>query len=270
MFEAVCASECDLLFSIQGKIDSDLICRFKERRPDLKIVYWLGDVLVEPTRRRLETLRAACQSGDLDCLLVSYRGTYDQLCNDGYKNVRYFPFGVSKKYHSLGTISEADREAFTSKVSFVGSCYPERAELIRYLNNHLDEPVRVWGRGWRKEGIHSQGSLDIADSLKVHACSQVSLNIHHHLTDSGFNMKFYEIPAVGGMQLCDWQKELEVFPFQGVMKSFKDRENLLALIRFYLSHEAERLSLADKTNQIVWNECDYSDQISELMQSLNI
>lgn len=154
MFEAVCASECDLLFSIQGKIDSALICRLKERRPDLKIVYWLGDVLVEPTRRRLETLRAACQSGNLDSLLVSYRGTYDQLCREGYKNVRYFPFGASRKYHSLNTISDADREAFTSKVSFVGSCYPERAEVIRYLNDHLEEPVRVWGEaGARKASI---------------------------------------------------------------------------------------------------------------------
>lgn len=268
MFQSVCQSGCEMLFSIQGKIDSRLVTRLKECNPDLKIVYWLGDVMVEPTRRRLDSLRTACQEGQVDALLVSYRGTYDFACAKGYKNVEFFPFGMSPTYHVPKAISAADRAAYTSKVSFVGSGYPERADIIRFLNTHLDEPVRVWGRGWGKLGIASEGALDLADSIKVYASSQISLNIHHNLTDNGFNMKFYEIPAAGGFEIGDYQDQLVHDPLGKAVPSFKNPVELLDLINFYLENDAERKDVARQQHELASSQCLYLEQFKRLFKRL--
>lgn len=257
--------EFDLYFSIQGKIDSDFLKSLKSHNPEIKTVYWLGDVLVDAAKRRFEGLKEASLAGALDALLVSYRGTYEGLIAQGFKNVHYFPFGYSSTFHRVGEISPEERQKYTCAVSFVGTHYPERAEIIRYLNKHLNEPVQVWGRGWQGSGIKSNGRLSLQDSLKVYACSKISLNIHHHLTDNGFNMKFYEIPAAGGFQICDWQEELEKTPL-ALTPSFDSKEKLLILLKEYLAKESERNRLKALLNNAVVESCNYDGKFNELLK----
>lgn len=257
------SGDYDVYFSIQGKADSASLARIKKR--GIKTLYWLGDVFVESTRRRLDLLREASLSGSLDVLLVSYRGTADYLADNGFLNYHYLPFGYSREYHRLEPVSQLERKKFSAGVSFVGTCYPERVEIIRYLNQHLDEPVKVWGRSWSGSGIKSGGRLSLQQSLKVYACSDICLNIHHHLTDNGFNMKFYEIPAAGGFQICDWQEELQRSPL-GMTPSYRSKEELLEKIRFYQNNPAARSEIAHKTNSVVSEQCNYESSLAGVLK----
>lgn len=257
----------DLLFSVMGKLDSGQIEKIRRKKPDIKIVYWLGDFMGEPTIRRFEKLLAAGQEGLIDAMLVSYHNAEEWLTSRGFRNVVYFPFGVSAKYHALDDISAADRSRFSCDVSFVGTHYPERADLIKYLNEHLDKPVQVWGRGWSGSGVSSNGRLNLSECLKVYACSRISLNIQHHLTEGGFNIKYYEIPAVGGFELCDWQEEVERSEFAGILTTYRSKEELVEKIQYYLEHENERLVLAEKMKQITWTQCNYVDKVGSVLNS---
>lgn len=256
-------SRYDLYFSIQGKIDSAFLKKVKEGNPQIKTVYWLGDVLVDAAKKRFDSLKEANMTGALDILLVSYQGTYQNLVAQGFKNVHYFPFGYSKTYHQVEEITPEERKRFTCQVSFVGTHYPERAEIVHYLNQHLDEPVQVWGRGWQGSGIKSNGRLSLQESLKVYACSKISLNIHHHLTDNGFNMKFYEIPAAGGFQICDWQEELARSPL-ALTPSYSSKDELLRILKNFLENEKNRESLGIELNNKTIEECSYT----KIFQSL--
>ena len=193
LLEAMSHDHWDVLLSIQGTVDLQTVRQCRQHSPGLRVFFWWGDILTEQARARIHQAAAFSER-----LLVSGKGAFARLSPRYHDRLQYFPFGVAPRFHRVDRISARDRQRFASEVAFVGTCYPERCELIRYLNTRLDTPVRVWGRGWRHcKGVRSHGALSLADSLKVHACADISLNLHHADTDNGLNMKFYEIPAAG-------------------------------------------------------------------------
>lgn len=267
LFNRLASGAYDLFFSIQGPLDSVFFAELKQEQPGIKTVYWQGDVFSNAIQSRLDGLKEASRSGTLDALLVSYYGTLDYLEKQGVDNAHYFPFGYSRELHQTGEITAQDRKRFSSEVSFVGTCYPGRVELISYLNRHLPTPVRVWGRSWRGSGIRSGGRLTLQESLKVYACSKISLNIHHHWTQNGFNMKFYEIPAAGGFQLCDGQSVLKDSPLRET-PSFTTKEELLAHVMDYLGNDTKREALAQHLQSVTLQQCDYSIQFAKITEGL--
>jgi spore maturation protein CgeB len=258
------AARADLLLSIQGKVDSDAVAKLRRQTPGLKVVFWWGDIL---TDKGLDSLRRA--AGFSDRLLVSYAGSYEKLRPEFSEQLRYFPFGVNPAWHRVGNLSPREHHRFAADIAFVGTCYPERCELIRALNHALDRPVRVWGRGWRHcRGVRGHGALSLPDSLKVHACSRISLNLHHRRTDNGCNMKFFEIPAAGGFQICDRQPVMATTALGQQTVSCGSTDEFIDHIRYYLAHAAERDRIATATRDTVFATADYRDRLEQLLQDL--
>ena len=265
LLAAMRPGQWDILLSIQGKLDAATVRQLRAQSPGLRIVFWWGDILTDKGRDNIQ--QAAAFS---DRILVSYRGDYEQLRPVYGDRLVYFPFGISPAYHAVPGIAAHERRRFTADVAFVGSCYPERCELIRHLNTRLDTPVKVWGRGWRHcRGIHGHGALSLQDSLKVYACSRISLNLHHHDSGNGFNMKFYEIPAAHGFQLCDWQPALEQTPLGRHIIACRSLPEFAQAIEYYLAHDRERRQLAADANREVLATASYPRQLAELLDNLD-
>jgi hypothetical protein len=264
LLEAMNGGRWDILFSIQGRVQCDTVLRLRRGSPGLRVVYWWGDICTEQARRRIAD--AAMFSHRI---LVSYRGVYDTLrCVHGDK-IRYFPFAASSLFHRPGMLSPSERLRYAADVAFVGTCYPERCELVRYLNARLEKPVNVWGRGWRRcHGVHAHGPLSLADTLKVHACSAISLNLHHHDTDNGCNMRFYEIPAAGGFQICDRQAVMEEMALGAATVSCRSPAEFADNITRYLASPRERRRVAERTRALVYANESYSARFETLMKSL--
>lgn len=253
----------DVLLSIQGKINADAVKKLRAKSPQLKVIFWWGDIL---TGQAPEIIERAAEFSDR--ILVSYRGTYEKLQPLYADQLVYFPFGVSERFHRP-VLSDRDRERFVAEVSFVGTCYPERCELIRYLNRQLDTPVQVRGRGWRHcRGIDSKGPVTLQESLKVHACSRISLNLHHVKTENGFNMKFYEIPAAGGFQLCNWQAAMDETKLGRQTISCRDMPEFAEKIQYYLAHEPVRRQISALTAETVYATASYPERLASLFNSL--
>ena len=260
LLEAMSHDHWDALLSIQGTVDQQTLMQCRRQSPDLRVFFWWGDILTDQAQARISQAAEFSEQ-----LLVSGKGTFDQLSPVYPKQLRYFPFGVSRRFHDLDKLSARDRQRFAAEVSFVGTCYPERCELIRYLNTQLDTPVRVWGRGWRHcKSVQSHGALSLADSLKVHACSSISLNLHHLDTDNGCNMKFYEIPAAGGFQICDWQPLLEETALGRQAVACRSLAEFAEKMHYYLAHEQERRQLAKAASQTVFTTADYPSKLAAI------
>lgn len=264
LFHAMHGSGWDMLFSIQGRVQADTIHRLRGSSPDLRVVYWWGDIITDQATRRLaEAVEFS------DRILISYRGAYDKLRAVHGEKITYFPFGVSPRYHQVEDLSWRDRRRYTADVAFVGTCYPERCELVHYLNARLENPVRVWGRGWRQcRGVRAHGPLPLADALKVHACSRISLNLHHRGTDNGCNMKFYEIPAAGGFQICDWQAVMEETAVGIQTVSCRSAAEFADRIAHYLACPQERQHLGEQTSAMAYAHETYLDRFRKLMEDL--
>jgi hypothetical protein len=261
LIKAMSHSQWDVLFSIQGTIDRHTAYQLRQQSPHLRIIYWWGDILTEQAQLRIK------EAADFsDRLMVSYLGSYKALKPVYQDKLVYFPFGVSRKYHTVGRLSARDRKRFTSEVAFVGTYYPERCALIQHLNAQLDTPVSVWGRGWRKcRGIRHHGALSLADSLKVFHCSGISLNLHHVDTTNGFNMKFYEIPAAGGFQICDWQPLMKSTDLSKQTIACRSLPEFSEQVLYYLAHEQERQQILKANSQTVFATADYQTRLDDLL-----
>ena len=166
-------------------------------------------------------------------------------------------------------MTSGDRQRLATDVAFVGSCYPERCELIRYLNARLEKPVRVWGRGWRRcRGVHSHGPLSLADCMKVYANAAVTLPLHHRDSDTGCNMKFYEIPAAGGYQVCDWQPLLQDSALGRLTTACRTPEEFLDRIRHALHYPDERADLTARAQAEVLAHESYENRFTNLLKQL--
>ena len=251
----------DILLSIQGTLDQQTVTQLRQRSPQLKIIYWWGDILTGQAQLRINEA-----AGFADKLLLSYLGSYQALKPVYQDKLVYFPFGVSKEFHTAGALSARDRRRFTSAVAFVGSYYPERCALIRYLNTRLEAPVSVWGRGWRKcHGVRHHGALSLADSLKVYACSTISLNLHHVDTPNGCNMKYYEIPAAGGFQICDWQPLMDSTDPGRQTVACRSLPEFADKVNYFLAHERERRETVVANSQAVFATSDYQARLADLL-----
>jgi spore maturation protein CgeB len=254
----------DLLVSIQGRLNPDTAQALRRQLPKLRIVFWWGDILTPAGRRRIEEAAAYA-----DRILVSYRGIHEELAPQLGGLLVYFPFAAAPRFHTAGRLTAADRRRLAAEVAFVGTCYPERCELIRYLNAHLPQPVRVWGRGWRRcRGVHGRGALSLADCMKVYAGAAVILNLHHRDTDNGFNMKFYEIPAAGGYQVCDWQPAREDSALGRLIPACHSPAEFLDQVRHALDHPQERAALAARASAEVLAHETYEIRFEKLLGQL--
>jgi hypothetical protein len=255
----------DILLSIQGTLDHHTLTQVRQKSPHLRVIYWWGDILSERALARIEEA-----AGFADKLLLSYLGSYHALKPVYQDQLVYFPFGVSRKFHTTGALSAKDRERFTAEVAFVGTCYPERCALVRYLNSQLDTQIAVWGRGWRKcRGIRHHGALSLADSLKVYRCSRISLNLHHVDTPNGFNMKYYEIPAAGGFQICDWQPLMQANEAGVQTVACRSPDEFVQQVKYYLANEQERQKILTANSRAILATADYQAQLEDLVVQTN-
>ncbi|MCB1739869.1 MAG: glycosyltransferase [Gammaproteobacteria bacterium] len=235
LLEALAEHPADLLLSIQGRLDVPTIERIRASCPGIRIVYWIGDPLP------LDRYALAASPEAVDLYLLPTLGLHRQMLERGVGHAVYFPFAISRAWHLNVRPDVAERRRFACDVSFVGTHTPERERMIEYLDARLPERVAVWGRSWRRaRRVRSRGRLHMRDTLKVHACSKIALNLHQGVTANGFNMKLFEIPAAGGFEITDHQPALAGTGFGHLMPSYSDLDELVEQVRFYLANETER------------------------------
>ena len=251
--------------SVSGKLNSEYVEKIKYIDSKIKIIYWIGDRFDGHIKNKFDNLYKSVDS--IDAISFAEPRIFQDLTEKGFKKIFLVPFGVSDIYHNNMHITKADRKKFSCDVSFVGTHTPEREKFIRYLNERLDRPVQVWGRSWGGSGIKCRGRLSLADTLKVYACSRISLNIHQ-IGVYGGNMRYFEIPAVGGFQVCDWKQDLPRREFGNLVATYKNNEEAVSLIQFYLSNEPERQKIISELKDICFDKCTYKIRFEELFNLL--
>ena len=265
VFDQLKSSPYDYYISVSGKLDSETLIRIRNEGIRTKIIYWIGDRFSGHIKAKFDDLY---QKIDLiDGLAFAEPGVKNRLIENGYRKIYYLPFGISNKFHHNLMISDSDRAKYDCDVSFVATHTPQREELVRYLNAHLDCPVALWGRGWHGTGIPCRGRLELAETLKVYACSKISLNMHQDGIEGG-NMRYFEIPAVGGFQLCDWKQHLPREDFGDSVSTFKTPHELKTKIQYFLSHETERQSVASALQNICLKQCSYKQRFVDLFETM--
>jgi len=236
------------------RLNARLLRLVRRERPDLAIVNQ-GMVL---EGRTIEAIRAegtrcvnwfsdfpaefgkgllAAPSYDAFYLGSSYAATRHREA--GHHNATWLPFGCDPRSHRPEERDEAtgsipgwrgSPESVRTQIVFVGSHYPERQILLRFLSGL---PVGVWGPGWERAADDPHvapmirgGALRPESWRLLYARCRVALNIHYgsfgpaEVSGDLANTRVFEILACGAYQVVDRQGD--------VLRLFREGEHLTA------------------------------------------
>ncbi len=163
----------------------------------------------------------------------------------------------------------------TIDVSFVGSLSPHHAGRLAWLERVCrDLPVDVWGQGVEQCAEASplraawKGSAWGIEMFRVLRRSRISLNFHIEISgEFANNMRLYETTGVGSLLLTDWKQNLgDLFAPGSEVAVFRNAEQTVEQIRYYLDHEDERAQMARAGQQRTLRAHTYRQRMGELVE----
>lgn len=206
----------------------------------------------------------------------------DKFLEWGAKRVNWWPYGFrSDQYDPKLTVEDICNKERDIDVAYVGSAYPEKA--LRLLRIKKEFPkMRIYGRGWgwksllrgsirkisqvvkKKEfpGARSYGrnwgggstltlikefglirELPMDRLVPLYQRSKIGINMHMSFGPS--NVRLYQLPANGVMQICDCSEGLsQVFEIGKEVVTYHSIEEAIELIKYYLENDDERKKIA--------------------------
>ncbi len=155
-------------------------------------------------------------------LLEGGRGIY---MPEGFDNSYYHPRDVKKDIPA----------------SFVGGAYGFRKSVVRYLRKH-DIPIQTYGNGWDGSG-HANDIVDIFNRSVINL-GMGGIGYSESLTN--VKGRDFEIPGTGGgVYITSYNPDLaQHFVIGKEILCYRNRDEMLELIRYYLTHPEEAGEIA--------------------------
>lgn len=155
------------------------------------------------------------------------------------------------------------RTNYDVDVSFIGRPYPRR---IQYLSSLTIHDLAIYGPGWGSTPLadFSQGPVWGREYVNVLKGSKISINIHHRAFLKGGNLKLFEIPAAGTLQIADAAGENWFDSNEIVL--FNDEEDLNSKVVKYLEDETGRKQIADAGYRRQRREHTFEHRVEKLLE----
>ncbi len=114
-----------------------------------------------------------------------------------------------------------------------------------------------------------QGVDYYTDMNKIFYLSRINLNITLPSIETGLPQRILDIMGSGGFVLTNYQQEIEDYFVIGQdIEVFRDVDELLEKVSYYLSHEKERLRIAMNGYQKVRDQFSYTHQLEYILQTV--
>lgn len=177
-------------------------------------------------------------------LHITYSKSIANELKEKFKDVKVeiLPFGymISDDEYEL-----VKSEEEVNKVCFIGYADAERAEFIKdILNNDIE--VEVFGDNWNRYFLKNNKLLTINPSVKgieyYRTLRKYRIQLNHFRKHNygSHNMRSFEVPAVGGIQLAPYSEEhVEFFEGNKEIFFFRNMDELIRKINIISSLTAK-------------------------------
>ena len=120
-------------------------------------------------------------------------------------------------------------------------------------------------------GVRIGSELSYDEQLpKVYFLSKINLNITLHSIISGIPLRVFDIMGVGGFMLTNYQPEIEDYFLIGKdIEVYRDIDELVDKVDFYLKNENARLRIALNGYKVVSEKHSYDNRINEILEKLD-
>ena len=148
--------------------------------------------------------------------------------------------------------NEMERVAILNKIA-------EKHQVVLYTEDtSIDMLPNVTIRPW----VDYWGEMP-----KVFYISKINLNITSRSIESGIPQRIFDIMAVGGFVLTNYQPELEDYFEIGVdLEVFHDMEEMEEKIQYYLTHEEQRVRIGINGYKKVREKHTYKERLMQALQ----
>jgi spore maturation protein CgeB len=200
------------------------------------------------------------------------RKVASEITKKGPKLCRFVNYGTDPElYHPIHP-GRWNRFRYGSDLSFLGKFKERRRD---YLAAVSDMNLGIWGPLWKKELKSEQHPLlsrtrgvrlfDQKAAL-LFTATKVNLNINSWATDSGPNLRVFDVLACRSCLLTEYVEELEELFSIGVeIDTFHSVDELRDKAKFYLSHDSAREKMGVRGYDKVVSRYKMSDCIQRIL-----
>jgi spore maturation protein CgeB len=148
-------------------------------------------------------------------------------------------------------------------VSFIGQPFGQRREIITRLRK-AGIAVATWGYGW------PSGRVSLCDMVRIFNQSKINLDFAEFSRGGkGIKARPFEISGSGGFVLTEFVEDLSEYYAPGQeVECFSSFSELLDKIRFYLGHEKNRESIAQRGYERTIREHTYAKRLQQVFESI--
>jgi hypothetical protein len=237
--------------------DPATLYNIKVRLPNIKIVFWYGDLRTERTNRLFGNF-----NGKLDAMFVSNDGQR-QFWQENLriKNIHFLPLACEVMEKPIYNPKFAFKTVFIGSKTFSVD-FDKRAKMVN---------------DFERCGVKRIDSKDHKMRLKIYekmpeiySSSKISLDISHYTEIQGYtSVRYWEIPAMWGFALTKRFPGCEEFYPESMRAYFDTFEEAMEKIRYYLAHEEERLKMVELSHEHAKNHT-HAKRFEEMFKILEL
>ncbi len=195
------------------------------------------------------------------------------LSEAGIHDTHWLPFACDPEIHQPVDVDSEDKKKWGSEVSFVGSFYPNRAQILERIS---DFNLRVWGPGWNKlakdspiKNLSTDTQLKPEEWIKIFSSSLINIVIHYQNGKTPCFQaapRVYEGMACRSFLLVDDQKDVRALFQDGKhLVIYKEVEDLKKKVAYYLNKPEERDKIATQGYKEVVRQHTYAHRLKTML-----
>lgn len=289
-----------------GEFQRDMIMEYNKKllqtvnatKPDVLLAL-KGDALLPDTIKKLR------ENSNIPLVLWCYDSAvrFRNILNGGkYYHLFYTcepsdipelqKYGIRAKFLPMAydphTYFRLEDKTVVRDVCFVGTLinYPQRRRVLGEIISRYNElNIEVWGPTWSiyypfslyeylitqrdlRMHLHNHGIYP-REVNKIYNTSKICLNTHHPQLKEGLNPRVFEIMGAGGFQLVDYKKKLEeLFNVEKEMVYYKNEDDLLEKVGYYIENEDERKKIAERGMDAVKKKHTYKHRAQVILDDI--
>lgn len=159
-------------------------------------------------------------------------------------------------YASDRSITELDRYVAVNDYISPHMAYVERLKILNSIADSIDYKVHLFTQSDTEDmnkNIHVHGGVStLVEMPAVFRQSRINLNITMRSIQTGIPQRVWDVLACRGFLITNDQPEIsEYFRVGYHLETYRNEEELIDKIKYYLSHEDERIDIAQRGYELV-------------------
>lgn len=178
-----------------------------------------------------------------------------------------------KKWHPSFYTQNPEATFLTDKITlsqlYIGNKISamERVDTFKKLSEHFPTTIYTASDTSYMPKLNNLGTCkSLTEMPIVFNQSKINLNITSKAIRTGLPLRIFDILSCGGFIMTNFQAELpELFTLGEDLVAYSSLEELLQLTEYYLTHDAERIAIAENGYETLKNNYTYEIQLQKLL-----